>query len=905
MSRCRGLAGLCGLILLTLGGCRAATLGLGEVSARTGDGLALRFDAGGRVVAVAMDEAELPGNFASLLLPGPLAPGGFYLRDANQPLRQGLLGRATPINGGVGLSGSLGGLNFSATITQHGPCLLVDGRLTHPAGTPRGVTVGLTLPVNAAGWQFGQSISRTRTMNGPGPYAEWTCADADWDGRQINRGMFTPIFNEKVGLAMGAASDHPEIFRVSYLPGEGLSIEADLGLSPLPQKFPNTATFRFVIFRFDPHEGYRSALARYYELFPQDTKVRVTRWGNWYAGAYLRDVKDAHARDYAVVFASHGARDFAASIKEGVYIFEYSRGHYNVVPTWCKPGAPVDEIRRAVRFFWTVQSGDSAEGWKREPAPATLARMFENCYTTGPDGQMRTWTMEGPYRYQPRLYPDGYWAVGVPIDPDPELAEPNQAQRVLNWNFGVPLTEAATGTILPNLPGDKPDAPPPGQKRTFRLDGHHFDSWTEFAGRTLENYRPEHLRVVDYPLTFSYATGQPVQYHAFMWQELVRPLAEYLHSRDMLLFVNARPWRQSVMFDQALLDVFGGAERPERDIDAMAFMRSLVGNKPISGTGIGQDDLDPRRDYSPRELAQFERDLNILLPYCWFPGGFGPQELWQKYCFLMQEMAAAAWQPMTHAIVAHPDLLVERYGDGRAGGGKVFYAVHNRSERAVVYEMAIDLSPLGMAPGPVCATERLSARRPEASLVGRTLVLRSPLGARRTDVFELSRQGSPVARDTELKLETTPTVSAVTPLPPPDAARYAGPALEALRHRLGDLRPATLDRFIEAYEKEKRELGPAVAWHISRELADHPQWKSDAAALNAAAADIANWLAPRFDGFYEAVLPGPAMTRFAVARGSYAQPQVWRMQASARLVGDRVEVRLCDPLIESAAAGAQ
>ncbi len=778
----------------------------------------------------------------------------------------------------VQIRGKSKDLELNASFESRKTHTLVRGKVRNLAGGERGVTVSFRIPVDADGWRFGRTMLASDRIEGDGRFAEWTCADRDWDGRKMNRGMFSPICNDRIGLALGAVSTHPQVFRVSYARKEGFAIEIDLGLSSLPEKFPDCATFEFVIFRFEPEWGYRAALAKYMALFPEDYRVRVEKFGSWTGDANLNKI-DAGAADYAVVFDSHGARYFEHAVKEGVYIFEYAKGYYTDVPVYSatkeNPFPPAEMTRRAVRLYWAGQMRSTEQGWKREPSGAVCAQMERTCYTEDVHGNMNVWTSEGPYHYEKNLYPNGYFITSLPVNPDPELASPNQAERILDWRFGVPFREAQAGK--------------------FPLHGHHFDGWGDFAGRYLENARAEHLKKTDYPLAFSYVNGRPVQFHLFMWQEFTRPFAEYLHSQGMVLFANARPWRTSMMFEQGIVDVHGGFEQMERNLDYMGFMRTLVGNKPISGNGIGQKGGEPLKKYSERELAQFERDLNILVTYCWFPGRFGPKDLWQKYCFPMQEMAKAGWEPVTGARASHPDVLVERYGGG--DDDRMFYLVHNRSEKRIRYDLTIDPG----VPGPKTVIqgvkERLHGEAPEMAVREPNLILRHALDARQSHLFEILREGGGFS-ETKLTGTLTPPKSTVPVIGRPDRARYDSAGVSRVVEALG-LRSETLLVFLGAYETEKLELGGAVAFHLNRELKDHPEWKTDPKALQKAADEIAAWLVRRFGGIYEAVLPGPVNRGWGGLRYAPNRETPWKMEVEAHVTGDGVTVKLRDPMLET------
>ena len=92
----------------------------------------------------------------------------------------------------------------------------------------------------------------------------------------------------------------PAFFRVGYNAGTGeLYLAYDIGLTPEKP----SATVRFHIFGFDPKWGFRAALARYYEIFPESFRCRIPQQGLWMPFAKISEVQ--------------GWEDFGFRFKEG------------------------------------------------------------------------------------------------------------------------------------------------------------------------------------------------------------------------------------------------------------------------------------------------------------------------------------------------------------------------------------------------------------------------------------------------------------------------------------------------------------------------------------------------------------------------------------------------------------
>ena len=90
------------------------------------------------------------------------------------------------------------------------------------------------------------------------------------------------------GAALGIDMARPAFFRAGYNAGTGeLFLAYDIGLTPEKP----AARLRFCRFAFDPAWGFRAALARYYELFPDAFRCRTPQQGLWMPFAKISKVE--------------------------------------------------------------------------------------------------------------------------------------------------------------------------------------------------------------------------------------------------------------------------------------------------------------------------------------------------------------------------------------------------------------------------------------------------------------------------------------------------------------------------------------------------------------------------------------------------------------------------------------
>ena len=83
---------------------------------------------------------------------------------------------------------------------------------------------------------------------------------------------------DKSGVAMAIPPAEPRVFDMVG-DAKGMATRFYLGLSPLPRRFPNRASFSLIIYAVEPAWGFRSALSKYYAFFPEYYQPRAKRRG--------------------------------------------------------------------------------------------------------------------------------------------------------------------------------------------------------------------------------------------------------------------------------------------------------------------------------------------------------------------------------------------------------------------------------------------------------------------------------------------------------------------------------------------------------------------------------------------------------------------------------------------------
>lgn len=209
-------------------------------------------------------QLETTGNISAVELNGSTLPngsmGGFYSQDPLSYTKVPLTGTASALSAGkiqLKLSNSLND-SVTAVITEGVGYIEVSGELKDLTGTDRGLWLGFNLPVNTTGWKWGQTLSISPVISNAAP------------GFSGSNGFLVPIpavWSTNGGIALCIPPTNPCVFQLSADAG-GVRVQMAFGLSPITAKFPSKAPFRFRIYTIDGTWGFRDALAKYYDWYP-------------------------------------------------------------------------------------------------------------------------------------------------------------------------------------------------------------------------------------------------------------------------------------------------------------------------------------------------------------------------------------------------------------------------------------------------------------------------------------------------------------------------------------------------------------------------------------------------------------------------------------------------------------
>ncbi len=223
-------------------------------------------------------------------------------------------------------------LRLAVTYRSVGRAIRVDGELEDLTGRDRAITVYFTYPVDAIGWQWHDDQRSSRRIEAGEKYDNFVDRGAGANGL-ASRYPLACIGGPGEALAVGAPLDLPRLWRFGYdAESRELYAAVDLGLSRDTKKSPSRASFSLVLYRSDPAWGFRAALERYYQLFPDAFTKRNRKEGIWMPFTDIESVE--------------GFQDFGFQFKEGTTTCPSMWRTASTASSTSSPGAAGSTCRR-------------------------------------------------------------------------------------------------------------------------------------------------------------------------------------------------------------------------------------------------------------------------------------------------------------------------------------------------------------------------------------------------------------------------------------------------------------------------------------------------------------------------------------------------------------------------------
>jgi len=572
----------------------------------------------------------------------------------------------------------------------------INGELEYLAKGNSCITLRISLPISGMKWEWFHGLDKSTGMKSGTVYYDTIAVnttippDGAFNGKTlfdggygdaIGRGTMSyyplgAITADGKGNGLGIDMAIPLVYRLGAEINKGLIAEFDFAMSPLTEKFPNRAFFKLCSFTFDGKWGMRSALEQYYSIFPEVFKKRVINEGIWLPFTSLRSIPQWEDFGFAFHETSWNNNDKKGGDKlpnilsdkgTGVLSFQYTEPWDIQLPI----------LRKNIPYDSLISDN---------MIPKEHQDYVRNSSTEDKNGLLQTRRLETPW------FKSG-WAVSITTNCDPDLPGFNRFQYVLQ------------DEIKPAI--------------KMNVDGIYFDSM-EWNWHHDLNYRFEHFKYTDYPLTFSGGIARPAIWNFTSEFEFMKNISDEMHSQGKLAMGNGHGWNP---FAASNLDLFGAElswySSGDHNTDALDFKRAISFQKPI--VFLLNEGLNDKA-FTDVPYSGYEIYFEKLMAYGFFPSFFSTDAsndpYWQdhkkiengrpffkKYIPIIKQIAAAGWEPVTLASGNVASVRIERFGEA----GDLYFTVRNNGNKDVQCVVTPDLSALKIT-GKLSATELVSSQ---------------------------------------------------------------------------------------------------------------------------------------------------------------------------------------------------
>ncbi len=531
----------------------------------------------------------------------------------------------------------------------------------------RGMLLRFAFPVKARGWRWHDDMQTAREIDDHSFYENvrglraWADMPEWADQPALRMGYsnrnFATVLTGPVGVCLAVPLDQPRIFRTAYdAAAQQLQIIFDFALCAETRP-PRQASFAFDLYSCDPSWGFRSALQRYYALYPEMFRNYIEEPGQWMAFSRLSGIDNANEFYFGL---QEGAPEPEYDDKIGVLsttYFTHAGMGANLPPPYDPekdPLPPYEEQVKAMEAAFKRRTG--------------MDNVFHQVGLFNVQGRLdvRKWRV--------------YAHLIAQFNLDPEL--PYGAWYLKRAPQQIKSIKQRTG-------GD--------------LDGFYYDGLT--AGI---NYRPDHFKYSEAPPLWDPKAKKPLLNNFFSSCEFSRAAAELLRPQGKITMMNGAlgasfyiaPW----------LDVFGAETGLRISRENFNYIRTVTYHKPF--LTLLKGNYEQKIGHAEMELFMKRCLAYGVFPgfFDWPPSGLGPggrywdhpeyyerdRDLFRKYQPLCRTLALAGWEPVTYARSSETSVFIERFGP--TPEGVLWFTLLNEASEPRSTKLTFDARALKLDP---------------------------------------------------------------------------------------------------------------------------------------------------------------------------------------------------------------
>ena len=583
------------------------------------------------------------------------------------------------------------GLELDAVFSSGtGNAMLADCTVIDLKRKDRAVTIAFSAALKPGNWGFGNSWSND-TLGvekvTPGRGANQVDGFSGHNQSQIPLGS---LDNEKQNVALAHSLRKTRFFSYGvYVADNGtanLSVSVPLGLSGITKNFPHRADFQFAFLGGKGGTGIRGAMQNYYRAFPEcfESRAPYGGWALWVAESELQAaLKCGMGYDQMEFEYSKPLEIIPAIQKTGLAAMQYSEPWTIWMPI---PHEWVKANKRNISTLPTSVFKDFYIPINTAKYRKFLAKDLKS--TTESDrypGLTRDFTVKA-LNNSAIESEDGEWVFHCyPMKDFPWT--PNVERK--NWSGGFLLANPSPRLPHPNRYDIQLNQVEHIAKQlksiNRKLDVVYLDSVVYGAGWANYNFRREHWKYTETPLTFARVNGKavPALHNALSNADFLAEFRRYCDQHGYAIFDNS--WHPVIASHIGYLDALGAGEhvdsKPLNPADLRTF-RFLAGRKPISTQ-------DYRLSFVETTVEEMDARMNRALMYGIYSGTSNnwnkPEvtkrllKICPKYARLLHRINRAGWEVLTNASV-NQGALVERWGSQPSAG--LYFTVLNPAAEA-------------------------------------------------------------------------------------------------------------------------------------------------------------------------------------------------------------------------------
>ncbi len=557
-------------------------------------------------------------------------------------------------------------VSVEETYTSGSNYLRVDASVGSNQDLP--LTVTYTLPLNANGWKWHDTLRSSRAISAGGTYSYLS---TDSGGAPVTTSVYPlgTISNGTTAITVAIPMNAPRLYTISYTP-QGLVISFQVATSPAATKLGGKANVSLVLYESSGAQGVRGALAQYYSIFPQFFTDRIppAEHGTW-----------NRAGNYSLKYVGATPGVVTSGTPEVLWAKDYGYGMKNVVgapsvtqTTWSDAAGTLSSVYRQDWVF------NASASYSYGAAVAELQSTATNT-----DTSIQTLKAKAALIATAKNSTGGYDYEGVGYTDHVQFYENTEVPA---WrSLMISQTNSTIAAIKSSTTGH-PDAL-------------HMDSWSGIQRwNAAFDYVRTHWAYASLPLVPDFRPGQVgvTEMLAFPnYAYISRDFADIAHDAGLYVSANTNnPERRALgWLGNDVIDFFGiesslatkGA-MPGSTVDSYAlWKRAIAYQRPVSTLETDFQTLPP---------ANLRAVLNQNLFYDIYASG-DPQNssdgnsvpamwtttsraIFKQYTPIFKKLSAAGWEPVTYAVSNNAAVYLERYGS--LATEDMYLAVRNETD---------------------------------------------------------------------------------------------------------------------------------------------------------------------------------------------------------------------------------